>query len=1450
MFRKLIVLAVFLELYFILVSVSNGDQPPGVELNPNGVSKILWMFDTPQSDWINYVSHEGDDYYADDWSMEGAKGQIAYAGISGKAIVRNFDPKGYGNHIIIYDSLTKFALRYAHLDEILVIDGQDVVAGITPIGKVGNTGNVTCGGSFTPDECREKGRGVHLHIVLYKNVSSEKDRPIGIYPIYKGPATELAAQFLYNPKVSSVGLLQPPVIISPGTISEPGEKLATLTPTFKWNTVPNADLYGLFISKFPYGEENIIFREEHLTGTSFTLPIGFLNDGVKYRWNMQAYNSVGWGNVSNRLYFEVKLSTLKRTPTIAKLEFGEVADVKFSPDGKYLAVGSSTGVWLYDATIIPPKLVPLSDKRSDWVNSVAFSFDSSLLAIGFDNSIEIWDVQNKKHNDTIKEHTNWVKSIDFSPDGNIFAFTSGNAIWLWNIKEKKIIDPSLNDHVDIINSIAFSPDGSLLASGSVDDTIRLWDVKRKQCIDTLIGHTDNVMSVVFSPDGNLLASGSSDNTIRLWDVKSRKCLEPPLKGHLDWVSSISFSPDGSLLASGSWDNTVRLWEIKTKECIETFEGHTDMISSIAFSPNGNFLVSGSMDGKVFIYKFISIPQNQPVINLSEQSHNFKTVNVGMSYEWNNLVISNIGNSNLVLYSITFDDKAFTIFPSLYFPQYIAPQRGMVIGIKFIPNESKSYLATITIKSSDPNNQSIVINLSGIGIIVTEAIAEINKSFVDTEQQIDKVVEEAKEICKKGKLVTARIRGYKFEQIGNIVGNMITGILDLIPEKYVKDSIKYSVDFLVIPMGDIFSAIGKATSASDGFDIALDNIINLSNKFKNELEVEARNALKILPNLTPEETEMYKQDISKRKKANDAMLEFLEHKVLSFDVYSEDDFINSMAMDIAITGISCILGGPVGLAFGGTYSILSAIGISSDMDKDSQTLSLVYELIAGEAFGTMSSIFLNMINGFKMVEEAEIPFLIEGEVGNVNTYQSKNVYMPIFITGSIQSELDKLDKGILLLGSILEQEIRKRVYGSLSNRPPDIPILSTIITKKKGQEWEVITDNLANNSIIKKEGIILNIYDNNGYIRPVIMEKEVLISSFMLRNIGTRKTNYDIIAYCCGKLARAQAVIEAGDFESVRMFYTGEMNSTEFPVCSVSVSLRILGTAQEGDYSGTYLVVNQDPELFKPISPHIEVLPEKASIGVSVNIKGHGFSYNYGIDKTELSGAYLKFFSADGLELKSFLINLDSTGSFSYNVKIDSDFPVGKLKIKAVDLHTGIESNELIFTVVNSDNCIKGDIDGDGSVTLQDVDLIKQFTAEIKVPTDKQKLAADMDDNGIINSKDVILALRKASELAAPYKEITYSNLLQNYPNPFNPETWFPFQLKEDSIVIIRIYETTGKLVKTLNLGNQCSGLYVEKNKAAYWDGRNEAGEPVSSGVYLYNIQAGNYTATRKMIVLR
>ena len=93
-----------------------------------------------------------------------------------------------------------------------------------------------------------------------------------------------------------------------------------------------------------------------------------------------------------------------------------------------------------------------------------------------------------------------------------------------------------------------------------------------------------------------------------------------------------------------------------------------------------------------------------------------------------------------------------------------------------------------------------------------------------------------------------------------------------------------------------------------------------------------------------------------------------------------------------------------------------------------------------------------------------------------------------------------------------------------------------------------------------------------------------------------------------------------------------------------------------------------------------------------------------------------------------------------------------------------------------------------------------------------------------------------------------TKLLLNYPNPFNPETWIPYQLATATDVSVSIYSVNGTLVRTLALGHQAAGVYQSKSQAAYWDGRNELGEQVASGVYFYTLTAGGFSATGKMLV--
>ena len=95
-----------------------------------------------------------------------------------------------------------------------------------------------------------------------------------------------------------------------------------------------------------------------------------------------------------------------------------------------------------------------------------------------------------------------------------------------------------------------------------------------------------------------------------------------------------------------------------------------------------------------------------------------------------------------------------------------------------------------------------------------------------------------------------------------------------------------------------------------------------------------------------------------------------------------------------------------------------------------------------------------------------------------------------------------------------------------------------------------------------------------------------------------------------------------------------------------------------------------------------------------------------------------------------------------------------------------------------------------------------------------------------------------------------TELLANFPNPFNPETWMPYHLARAADVTLTIYDARGAVVRDLNIGHQPAGLYADKAKAAYWDGKSETGELVSSGVYFYQLRAGEYSQVRRMAILK
>ena len=170
-----------------------------------------------------------------------------------------------------------------------------------------------------------------------------------------------------------------------------------------------------------------------------------------------------------------------------------------------------------------------------------------------------------------------------------------------------------------------------------------------------------------------------------------------------------------------------------------------------------------------------------------------------------------------------------------------------------------------------------------------------------------------------------------------------------------------------------------------------------------------------------------------------------------------------------------------------------------------------------------------------------------------------------------------------------------------------------------------------------------------------------------------------------------------------------------------------------------------------------------------------------------------------------------------------------------------------------------DINGDGVVNIFDLTLVAQGigkTTDAAAPTvatgsvDPATIEvwiaqARLADDGSIAFRQGIANLQNLlASLIVPQE----TALLANYPNPFNPETWIPYQLAAPAEVTLTIYDMNGAAVRRLAIGHQAAGMYQSRNRAAYWDGRNGRGESVASGLYFYTLRAGEFTATRKMLI--
>ncbi len=282
--------------------------------------------------------------------------------------------------------------------------------------------------------------------------------------------------------------------------------------------------------------------------------------------------------------------------------------IAFSPDGRYLLVGSFGGVAVWDLS--KRSVVRDLDDVSGSVNSLEFSPDGKLLSIAggkpySPGEVRLYDPQSDFQLITVlTAHQEVILDQAFSPDSMRLATVGfDKTVEIWDLGARKRI-AEINDHSDTVQCVAFDPEGKTIATGAMDMTVKISDGTTGKGELTLNPELKGMLAVAFSPDGKFLLTSGESPEIYWWElaeigatvteagwIASRK-----FPGHLEPVYDMRFSPNGQFLATAGADRTVRLWDGRSGRPIHAWVDADDLLYTVAFSPDSKRVAAAGGDG--------------------------------------------------------------------------------------------------------------------------------------------------------------------------------------------------------------------------------------------------------------------------------------------------------------------------------------------------------------------------------------------------------------------------------------------------------------------------------------------------------------------------------------------------------------------------------------------------------------------------------------------------------------------------------------------------------------------------------------------------------------------------------------------------------------------------------------------------------------------------------------
>ena len=1179
------------------------------------------------------------------------------------------------------------------------------------------------------------------------------------------------------------------------------------------------------------------------------------------------------------LFLPIRVATAQLKATLEG-HTDNVWSVAFSPNGNMLASASwdqSVRLW----NVNTGRLLHTLTEHTNEVLSVAFSPDGNTLASAdWDGTIHLWNPRNGNLKRTLTEHRGGVTSVAFSPDGETLASGSADqTVGLWNPNNGKL-KRTLTGHTDIVDAVVFSPDGNTLASGSRDTTIRLWNPNNGRHKRTLTEHTAPVSALAFSPDSNTLASGGRDRTIRLWNPNNGQEKET-LTGYTDGVNPVAFSPDGATLLIGG--HGISVWDTQTGQNKKPLAGDIGGVLSVVFSPDGEMVASGSADNKVRLWEFnvsdyeipsittngmvrvvYLLPNDRPARPervtalrelIKDAQQFFADEMERQGYGRKTFTLETDKSGEPVVHRI--DGK----FNENYYNKNDKKTPDETIWEEIV--EHFDDLQHIYFIAIDVSSEALGRDGGACGIGAPSYFSFSNSRF-------------------------ASVNGLALRHRDITQGDEILGGMCFIPASgpcfYDDRGNRHPLGVTTHELGHAFG-IEHDSELRQGYDN--ETVMGGSGHRLSEGNAEWLSVSRFFNN-TP--------------RSNNSPGDI---QLISKPTYSPEGI--KLHFEVADTDglhqVQLLVPGNLESGSWGAYRLydykqlngkrsrVEFINAALIVDPVDRIMVQIIDKGGGITWATFLTDIAALLPPSKVVSipdpnlaaairtklglAPQVP-ITERRMRGLASLRADDSNIKNLAGLEHATELVDLGLGRNTISNYdpLAQLSKLKVLGLWANGINDLNVLPPMPQLELlDLNWNDISDlsPLAKFTSLKDLWLQGNKLADTSTL-------------FQLHN-GTFPPDEEV--------------------EVVKERDNSDRAYTLLIFQSLDLKVRVNPNVT------VYRSLNAVQNALLSISPSSVTSPAIGEqLTFSLNIAGGvavaGYQVTLQFDATALR--YVESSNGDYLPDGAFFVppvvkrNRVELASSTLTGVSNRDgtlatitFEVLAVKASTLTLSETLLSNSTGNTFrpqieggeITEPPKLRGDVNGDGVVNIQDLVLVASNFGEAG------QNVADVNGDGVINIADLVLvagALGNAAAAPLLYPEALEmltaadvgewlsqaqhadltdatsqrgilmlqqllaalipkeTSLLPNYPNPFNPETWIPYQLSEPAEVTLHIYAIDGRLIRTLTLGHQPVGMYHTKTSAAYWDGRNEVGEPVASGVYFYTLSAGNFSATRKMVI--